>query len=67
MSTGRKLENLEVLVLEVTPSKESRNDEDYIKAYLKKWFNEMGIKKSEIYSTDIPTYTKKRIESFIIS
>jgi hypothetical protein len=67
MSTGRKLENLEVLVLEVTPSKENRNDEDYIKAYLKKWFNEMGIKKYEIYSTDIPTYTKKRIESFIIS
>lgn len=65
MGTGKNLSGLEVLVLEVTPSKNNKNDEDYIKAYLKKWFSEMGIKKAEVFSTDLPTYTKGRIESFI--
>jgi len=67
MSTGKKIDNLEVLVLEVSPSKENKNDEDYIQAYLEKWFTEMGIKKCKIYTTDLPAYTKNRIQSFIKS
>lgn len=67
MGTGKKLPNLEVLVLEVTPTKGNRNDADYISAYLEKWFTEMDIKKFKIYPSDLPTYTKSRIESFIKS
>jgi len=42
-----------------------KEDEDIIKAYLSKWFEEMGIKKHEIYNTDLPKETKPRIERFI--
>jgi hypothetical protein len=65
MSTGKNLPNLEVLVLEVNPTKGNKNDEDYIKGFLEKWFSEMGITKYKIYSSDLPAYTKTRIESFI--
>lgn len=41
------------------------NDEDVIKAYLSKWFDEMNIKKYEIYNSDLPINTKTRIEKFI--
>jgi len=63
IATRNDLENLEILVLEITPS--PKNDESIIKAYLSKWFEEMGIKKYEIYNTDLQKETKKRIERFI--
>ncbi len=59
------LEDLEILVLEVNPSKKHLDDEDVIKAYLSKWFTEMNVKKFKIYNTDLPEYTKSRIEKFI--
>jgi hypothetical protein len=59
------LQNLEVLVLEVTPSESNINDEDIIKKIIYKWFNEMGIKRSVIYSSDLPEYTKQRIFDFL--
>jgi len=61
------LQNLEVIVLEITPSKEYKNDEDIIKTYLGTWFEEMGISKENYacYNTDLPNYTKKRIEQFL--
>ncbi|HEX7845234.1 MAG TPA: hypothetical protein VF476_05480 [Chitinophagaceae bacterium] len=67
ISTRKDLQNLEVLVLEITPSKEYKNDEDILKAYLGKWFEEMGIPKSDYacYNTDLPEYTRKKIESFL--
>jgi hypothetical protein len=65
ISTRKDLQNLEVLVLEINPSQDYKDDEDYIKIYLKKWFENMGVKKSEVYNTDLPEYTKKRIESFL--
>lgn len=67
ITTRKDLENLEVLVLEVNPEKNYLNDEDVIKAYLSKWFEEMGIKKYEIYNSDLPVNTKTRIEKFINS
>lgn len=65
IKVNNELKDLEVLVLEINPSKQNRNDEDYIKAYLDKWFAEMGISKSIIYPTDLPTNTLKHIESFV--
>ena len=57
---------LEVLVLEVNPSKySSKYEEDIQKEVLSKWLTEMGVKKFEIYKTDIPQTTKKRIENFM--
>lgn len=67
ISTRKDLQNLEVLVLEITPSKDYKNDEDLIKAYLGKWFEEMGIPKSYYvcYNTDLPEYTKKKVAEFL--
>ena len=62
----KDLENLEVLVLEVNPSKySSKYEEDIQKEVLSKWLTEMGVKKFGIYKTDIPQTTKKRIENFM--
>ncbi|QHN65822.1 hypothetical protein [Bergeyella cardium] len=58
------LEDLQILVLEVTPSKANLADEDIIKEYFNKWFKEMKVKKYEIYNTDLPEHTKIRIEKF---
>jgi hypothetical protein len=67
ISTRKDLQNLEVLVLEITPSKGYKNDEDIIKAYLAKWFEEMGIAKTnyECQNTDLPEYTRKKVEGFL--
>lgn len=67
LTTRSDLQNLEVLVLEITPSKEYKNDEDLLKAYLGKWFEEMGVPKANYacYNTDLPEYTKGKIEAFL--
>ncbi|MFN3666677.1 MAG: hypothetical protein ACK4S0_10985 [Sediminibacterium sp.] len=67
ISTRKDLQNLEVLVLEITPSKGNKNDEDIIKAYLGKWFEEMGIAKSKYVcqNTDLPEYTRKIVDGFL--
>jgi len=65
ISTREDLENLEVLVLEISPSPSHKNDEDVIKAYLEKWFQEMNVKNYEIYNSDLPEYTKTRISKFM--
>ncbi len=59
------LENLEVLVLEVSPSPNYKNDEDIIKALLAKWFEEMNVKRYAIYNSDLPNYTQQRITDFL--
>src|SRR5690554_3364493 len=63
ISERNNLEKLEVLTLEINPN--PLNDEDVIKAYWSKWFEEMGIKKYEIYNSDLPTNTRYRIENFL--
>lgn len=65
ISTRNDLNNLDVLVLEISPSPQNKDDEDVIKAYLKKWFNEMNVNKFELYNSDLPQYTKTRIDKFI--
>jgi hypothetical protein len=65
ITTRKDLQNLEVLVLEVNPEGNSLKDEDIIKAYLSKWFEEMGVNKYKIYNTDLPVNTKTRIEEFL--
>lgn len=63
---GKKdLKNLEILVLEISPIQNQKEDEDIIKAYLKKWFSEMNVDKYRIYNSDLPEYTKGRIETFM--
>jgi hypothetical protein len=59
------LQDLEVLVLEVSPSADHKNDEDIIKKVLSNWFSEMNVKRFEIYNTDLPEYTKTRILRFL--
>ncbi len=61
---GQTFENLEVMVLEVNPSPNHKNDEDIIRAFLGKWFEEMKIQNTVIYNTDLPESTKRRIENF---
>lgn len=65
ISTRNDLKNLDVLVLEISPSPQAKDDEDVIKAYLTKWFNEMNVNKFELYNSDLPQYTKTRIDKFI--
>ena len=55
ITTREDLQELEVLVLEIIPSAEYKNDEDILKAYLTKWFREMGLLKI-ILPVIIPTY-----------
>lgn len=65
ISTRDDLSNLDVLVLEISPSPQDKDDEDVIKAYLQKWFNEMNVNEFELYNSDLPQYTKTRIDKFI--
>ena len=67
ISSRKDLENLEVLVLEIAPSRGNKNDEDILKAYLGKWFEEMGIlqRNYACYNSELPAYTKKKIEQFL--
>ncbi|GAB4206485.1 MAG: hypothetical protein Fur0023_16390 [Bacteroidia bacterium] len=62
ISNNQSLENLEVMVLEINPN--TPIDEDIIRAYLNKWFDEMKIKNKVFYNTDLTLNTKKRIEKF---
>ena len=59
------LDNLEILVLEISPTPNRKNDEDVIKEYLKKWFEEMNVKDFALYNSDLPEYTKTRINKFM--
>lgn len=65
ISTRNDLNNLEILVLEVNSEATHKNDEDVIKFYLQNWFTDMNTKRFEIYNTDLPENTKKRIADFL--
>lgn len=65
INSGQAYENLNILVLEVNPSQKHVNDEDIIRAFLGKWFEEMKVKADwRIYNTDLPENTEKRLENF---
>ncbi|MDR1414930.1 MAG: hypothetical protein LBI96_03880 [Odoribacteraceae bacterium] len=64
--TRNDLQDLEVLVLEVSAENQSNKiDEDILKYSLKKWFKEMNVCKYEVYSSDLPANTKTRIDRFL--
>ena len=65
ITTRSDLDNLEILVLEVNSESNYKDDEDVIKLYFQKWFKEMKVKRFEIYNTDLPDNTKKRINNFL--
>ena len=65
ITTRNDLNNLDILVLEINPSENHKNDEDVIKAYLSKWFEEMNVNSFKLYNSDLPQYTKSKIEKFI--
>lgn len=66
ISHDRNFDKLDVLFLEVNPSPNHKDDQDIIRAFLVKWFEEMGITSPSlaIYDTDLPVNTKRRIELF---
>lgn len=65
ITTRTDLNNLDVLVLEINPSEKFKNDEDVIKEYLSKWFSEMNVNSFKLYNSDLPQYTKLKIDKFI--
>lgn len=65
ISTRNDLNNLEILVLEINSEANHKDDEDIIKLYLQNWFTEMKANRFEIYNTDLPENTKKRIADFL--
>lgn len=67
ISTRSNLNNLEILVLEVNSEPNYKNDEDVIKLYFQEWFTDMKAKRFEIYNTDLPDNTKKRLAAFLNS
>lgn len=59
------LANLEVSVLEVTPSSiQYKMDEDILKGIITNWLTEMGVIQKAIFFSDLPVYTKRRITDF---
>ncbi|CAM1341110.1 hypothetical protein [Tenacibaculum aestuarii] len=63
----KNLENVEVLVLGVNPSKMNPYEEDVIKEYWKKWLTEMNVKKFQIKRADLPIYINDVINDFILT
>lgn len=59
------LTNLEVLVLEVNAENNNNKiDEDILKFVIGNWFKEMNVSKYQIFSSDLPSNTKARIDNF---
>lgn len=61
----QNLENLEVLVLGINPDKKNPYEEDVIYLYWEDWLKNMGVKKEEIKSADLPTNLNSVVDKFI--
>lgn len=59
------LDNLEVLVLEITPENNNQKDELILKYCIDRWLKEMGVVRWAVHTTDLPANTSRRIESFL--
>ena len=67
MTERNDLNDLEILVLEIRAENSSyKIDEDIMTFLWKKWFSEMNVSRYEVYHSDLPANTKKRIENFLI-
>lgn len=59
------LTDLEVLFLELNPEPQHPQDIDLLEYSISKWLEEMGVKKYEIYKTDLPSNTARDIKRFL--
>jgi len=68
IKANSNLNNLEILVLGLNPSKKSNNpyELEVLKTYWGNWFDEMGIEKYEIKQTDLPSNLDEFIQNFIL-
>lgn len=66
ITVDKDLSNLEILVLGINPDKKNPHEEDVIKAYWTKWFEEMHVKHFEIKQADLPSNMDKIIRNFIL-
>ncbi len=67
ISFDSDLSELDVLIVEINPSKKNLNDEDYIRLYIKTWLNEMKVNSLTIFNTDLPVNTYKRLNDYFKS
>lgn len=61
------LENLQVLVLGINPNNGNVYEDDVIKAYWQKWFEEMGVGYYEIRNAELPSDMDKIVKNFILN
>lgn len=66
ISNRSDLNNLEVLVLEVSHTGKYKKDEEIIRKVLEKWFTEMRVKRWEVFNSDLPSTTKNKIDRFLM-
>ncbi len=66
IAVNKDLSNLEILVLGINPAIGNPYEEDVIKTYWSKWFDEMKVKSYEIKQADLPTHMDKIIRDFIL-
>lgn len=59
------LNNIDILVLNVNPNNSNPYEEEVVKKYWNKWLTEMGVKKFEIKTTDLPANLHEYIQNFI--
>lgn len=59
------LENVEVLVLGINPSKNNPFEGDIIKLYWEDWLKNMGVKKFQLIESDLPSNLDPVIHKFI--
>lgn len=61
------LQNLEVIVLGINPSKQNPYEEDVIRQYWTDWFKAMKVKKFYLKTTDLPANLEPVIQTIISS
>ncbi len=65
ISKRSDLQQLEILMLEITPSAQFKNDEDIIRKVMDKWFTEMKVGKWKIVNSDLPQFTMQKVDKFL--
>jgi hypothetical protein len=65
LSTGKKFNNLEVLVLGLNPNTKNVYELDVLNELWSNWFIQMGIKKYKIKTADLPSDIDQIIRNFI--